>query len=293
MRLMATDDPTPPEWQAPPLATDAHFHVFGPAARFSTTSDLRYAMPETPLEDYLEMAKRFGFERFVFVQPSAYGRDNSCLLDALERVGTAVGRGIVDIDENAPEAELARMHALGVRGVRINVPPGQPADRAIYDAIVSRIERLAARCAELGWHLDFLTPGRLTDELLQTTLKTIPVDFTLGHFGLFQAKDGFQQPGFLHLLDALRGGNPHCWVKLSGVYRISDVAGYTDTAMMARAIVGAASNRVIWGSDWPHVQFEGISTAELFNVLGQWLPNDGLRQRALVENPAKLYGFDA
>ena len=127
---------------------------------------LRYAPPLAPLADYLALAQHLGIERFVFVQPSAYGRDNACMLDAMREVGIARCRGIVDVDENAPDALLAEMNALGVRGVRINVSPVKPPEPGFSETMRPRIERLDARCAELGWHLDFLTPGWLTEELL-------------------------------------------------------------------------------------------------------------------------------
>ncbi len=159
-----------PAFRAPPLACDAHFHVFGPAERYpygrGTAENLRYAPPLAPLSEFLETAALLGFERFVFVQPSAYGRDNACMLDAMGEVGIARCRGIVDVDENAPDALLAEMDGLGVRGVRINVSPVKPPAPGFSQTMRPRIERLDARCAELGWHLDFLAPGWLTEELL-------------------------------------------------------------------------------------------------------------------------------
>ena len=159
-----------PAFRAPPLSCDAHFHVFGPAERYpygsGTAEKLRYAPPLAPLSDFLELAALLGFERFVFVQPSAYGRDNACMLDAMREVGIARCRGIVDVDENAPDALLAEMDGIGVRGVRVNVSPVAPLAPGLSETMRPRIERLDARCAELGWHLDFLGPGWLTEELL-------------------------------------------------------------------------------------------------------------------------------
>src|ERR1700752_946003 len=120
--MHSTRDNIDPDFKAPPLACDAHFHVFGPAERYPYGPDLRSPPPLAPLEDMLALAKKLGIERFVFVQPSAYGRDNRCMLDAMAALGASC-RGIVDLDENAPDAELERLHALGVRGVRINVRP--------------------------------------------------------------------------------------------------------------------------------------------------------------------------
>ena len=172
-----------PDFQSPPAGCDCHFHVFGRAERYPFGSDLRYPPPLAPVEDYLRLAKKLGIERFVFVQPSAYGRDNRCMLDAMREVGTRNCRGIADIDENAPDADLTRLHALGVRGVRINVSPVQRYEAGLAAKVLPRVERLAARCAEIGWQLDFLTPGWLTAELMPA-LKKLKLDFTVAHFGL-------------------------------------------------------------------------------------------------------------
>ena len=159
-----------PDFKAPPLACDAHFHVFGPAERYPYGTDLRYPPPLAPLEDMLALARKLGIGRFVFVQPSAYGRDNRCMLDAMRAVGPHC-RGIVDVDENVADAELDRLNALGVRGVRINVPPVKPYEAGFAAKLLPRIERLDARLSEIGWQLDFLTPGWLTAELLPTLKK--------------------------------------------------------------------------------------------------------------------------
>src|SRR5713101_189403 len=281
-----------PDFKSPPLGCDCHFHVFGPAGRYPCNqADLRYVPPHAPIEDFLALAGKLRLERFVFVQPSAYGRDNRCMLDAMREVGAKKCRGIADIDENAPDAELARLHALGVRGVRINVPPVKPFEAGFAPKILPRIDRLAARCAEIGWQLDFLTPGWLTAELMPT-LKKLKLDFTVAHFGLFPARDGVQQPGFRQLLDLLREGERRCWVKLTGVYRMSLVDGFTDVAPMAHALIEAAPDRVIWGSDYPHLSFaDKVGSVALWNLLGQWAPDEATRRRILVENPEQLFKF--
>jgi len=282
-----------PDFKSPPGGCDAHFHVFGPAGRYPyNQADLRYAPPLAPVEAFLAIAKKLGTERFVFVQPSAYGRDNRCMLDAMRELGTNC-RGIVDIDENAPDAELERLHALGVRGVRINVPPVKPREAGFAAKLLPRIERLTGRCAEIGWQLDFLTPGWLTSELMPTFGK-LSLDFTIAHFGMFFAKDGVKQPGFQALLGLLRSGERHCWVKLTGVYRVSVAKGFADAAPMARALIEAAPDRLIWGSDYPHLSFaEEVGSIELWNLLGKWAPDPATRRRILVDNPQALFKFRA
>jgi predicted TIM-barrel fold metal-dependent hydrolase len=281
-----------PDFKSPSAGCDCHFHVFGPAGRFPyNQADLRYAPPVAPVEDFLALAKKLGIERFVFVQPSAYGRDNRCMLDAMRMIGTKNCRGIVDIDENAPDAELEHLHSLGVRGVRINVPPVKPHEAGFAAKLLPRIERLAGRCAEIGWQLDFLTPGWLTAELMPT-LRKLDVDFTIAHFGMFFAKDGVKQPGFQHLLELLRRDERHCWVKLTGVYRTSVAEGFADVAPMARALIETAPDRVVWGSDYPHLSFaDKVGSIELWNLLGKWAPDEATRRRILVDNPQRLFGF--
>jgi len=241
-----------PAFKAPPLACDSHFHVFGPAERYSYGSDIRYKPPLAPLEDFLALAGHLGMERYVFVQPSAYGRDNACMLDAMREVGGRC-RGIVDIDENAPDAEVERLNRAGVRGVRVNVNPIKPPEPGFSKSMLARIERLDARCAEIGWMLDFLTPGWLTQELIPV-MKKLKSRHTVAHMGMFLAKDGPKQVGFQQFLDCLRG-NERCWVKFTGIYRMSVAPGFADAAPMARALIDTVPDRIIWGSDYPHLSF--------------------------------------
>ena len=229
----------PARVRAPAGACDAHFHVFGPASQYSYGDDLRYAPPLAPLEDFLAHATSNGFERFVFVQPSAYGRDNTCMLDAMARISLPC-RGIVDVDESISEAELDRLHALGVRGVRLNVRPIKPFEAGFTQTLLPRIEQLDAKLADRGWQIDFLTPGWCTYELLPT-LRRLRCQHTVAHMGLFLGKDGPQQEGFKAFLDLLRNGPGRCWVKLTGVYRMSEVPGFTDADPIAQALIAAAA----------------------------------------------------
>jgi 2-pyrone-4,6-dicarboxylate lactonase len=269
---------------------DAHFHVFGPADAYPVGADLRYAPPLAEMNDYLAHVEPFGIDPFVFVQPSAYGRDNSCMLDTMRALDPALRRGIVDIDEDAPDALLSELDALGVCGVRINVSPIKPVAPGFSATMLPRINRLAARCREIGWHLDFLLPGWLTAELLPT-LRDLPVDFSLAHMGMNLAKDGVSTPGFQGLLDLLRNGRGHAWIKTTGAYRISQRPDYADIAPLARALFDAAPNRLLYGSDYPHLSFQQHDTGRLFALLAEWFPEPRDAERLLVDNPAELYGF--
>lgn len=287
---MAGEKGGDPEFRAMPGSCDCHLHVFGPAERYPYGRDLRYAPPLAPLGEYRALAGRLGLQRMVFVQPSAYGQDNICLLDAMRELGEPC-RGIVDVDEHISDADLSQMQALGVCGVRINVSPVKTPEAGLANALRPRIERWAARCAEIGWQMDFLLPGWLTHELMGS-LRRLPVDFTLAHMGMFLARDGVLQPGFQQLLDLLRHGEGRCWVKLTGVYRISLAPDFADAAPMARALIEAAADRIIWGSDYPHLSFaQRVGSTELFNLLGRWAPDMATRQQILVDNPQRLFKF--
>jgi predicted TIM-barrel fold metal-dependent hydrolase len=278
-----------PAFKAPALACDSHFHVFGRPGQYPYGSDIRYTPPHEPLEKFLGLARHLGIERYVFVQPSAYGRNNDCMLDAMRAVGIQKCRGIVDIAQDAPDAEFERLDKIGVRGIRINENPIKPFEPGYSKTMLSRIQALDARCAGIGWMLDFLTPGWLTLELLPVMRKLKSLH-TVAHMGMFLAKDGPKQAGFQQFVEYLRGGD-RCWVKFTGTYRMSVTPGFTDAAPMARALIETVPDRIIWGSDFPHLSFaDKVSSTELFNLLGQWA--DGpQRRKILVDNPQRLFGF--
>ena len=270
-------------------ACDTHFHVFGPAERYPARDPkLRYAPPYAPLDEYLGWAEKRGFERFVFVQPSAYARDNSCLLDAMRAIRHPC-RGIVDVDEDAPDRLLAEMHEVGVRGVRINVSPVHPPEAGLAGRLAPRIDRLEAHCAELGWQLDFLLPGWLTEEMLPR-LGELKVDFTLAHMGMFLAKHGPQQPGFKRMIEMLKSSRGYA--KLTGVYRMSKTRDFSDAKPMAQALIREVPDRLIWGSDYPHLSFaDQADSDELYALLEDWAPDAATRRKILSDTPARLFGF--
>ncbi len=236
------------------------------------------------------MLGALGLERAVLVQPSVYARDNTVLVDALARSGGRF-RGVAVVGPAVPDLELARLHARGVRGLRVNVVdvPGRlPGALPMAD-----LRALAARIAPLGWHLELLLH---VDEFpeLDRALAGFPVDVVLGHLGYMKTARGLDDPGFRALARLLRGGR--CWVKLTGPYRISAAPlPYADVVPFARALAEARADRLLWGSDWPHVMLKGAmpNDADLVDLLADWLPDEALRARVLVDNPAALYGFAA
>ena len=260
--------------------------------RYPYGTDIRYQPPYQPLEAYLKLARRIGFQRYVFVQPSAYGFDNSCMLDAMRELDPAIRRGIIDLDESKTnDKQLAELNTLGVRGIRVNISPVRKPEAGLADSMKPRIARLAKLSKEIGWHLDFLTPGWLVSELMPV-LRDLPIEFTVAHMGLFPAKDGPAQRGFQDLLKLVGDGSKRCWVKLTGIYRFSTAPGFTDVKPIAQALMQTAPDQLIWGSDFPHLSFhDRVGTIQLYNLLGEWAPDAAMRKRILVDNPARLFGF--
>jgi 2-pyrone-4,6-dicarboxylate lactonase len=288
---MDTHQDAVPAFESPQHACDAHFHVFGPAARYPYADGLRYKPPVAELSDYLGLAALLGMKRFVFVQPSAYGRDNSCMLDAMRQLDPSLRRAIVDVDEHIADEDLVNMNELGVRGIRINVSPVHPYEEGLLERMLPRIQRLDARCAELGWHLDFLLPGWLTQKMIPT-LGQLKVNHSLAHMGMFLGAQGPKQEGFVQLLDLLQNGPGKTWIKFTGTYRMATAPSFADALPMAQAILAVASDRVIWGSDYPHLSFaDKVGSVALFNLLKDWAPDASTRQKILQDNPSQLFGF--
>jgi 2-pyrone-4,6-dicarboxylate lactonase len=280
--------PRRPRLRVPPLACGCHAHILGPAHRYPYSPRRVYTPPDCLLPDYERVLGALGLERAVLVQPSVYGEDNAALLEALERGGGRF-RGVAVVAGDVADAELQRLHARGVRGVRANVVdvPG----RTPGALPLRELEALARRIAPLGWHLELLLH---VDEFprLERDLADFPVDLVLGHLGYTSTARGLGDPGFGALLRLVRPGR--CWVKLTGPYRISrEAPPYADVAPFARALAEARPDRLLWGSDWPHVMLKGTmpSDADLLDLLAAWLPDETMRREVLVGNPARLYGF--
>ena len=281
-----------PAFALPSGACDCHCHIFGPADEYRSIPLDGYALPVGSLESYLAMAASLGFERRVFVQPVMYGGDSACILDALRKVGSDSARGIGGVPEKSvAEATLAEWHALGLRGVRMNYTPYKPYEAGFAESILPDIEYTAGLVRELGWMLDVMTPAWLTRDLLPH-LDRMGVPFTLGHFGKFPAGEGVEHPDFQMLVSILRDGEGGCSVKLCAAYQVSDAPGFSDVAALAQALYEAAPDRVIWGTDWPHIRHEAYAdTATLLDHFGKWFPDNSVRRKILVDNPARLFGF--
>jgi predicted TIM-barrel fold metal-dependent hydrolase len=278
-----------PRFRAPAGACDAHFHVFGRPGEcpYASAEPLRYV----PLEDYLDLAKRLGFERFVFVQPSAYCRDNACMLDAMRRMDRAARRGIVDVDEDVPDATLAEMHCAR-RPRRADQrlagdaaqPWTGPYDAAAHppDRRPLRRTRLASRCPD----------PRLADRGAAPDTRHVALRIQHRPHRHVPRKDGPEQPGFRRFVEMLRTGGLRGWVKLTGAYRMAAGPDFADALPMARALIEAVPHRLIWGGDYPHLSFaDTVGSVQLFNLIADWAPDDATHALILTRNPAELFGF--
>ena len=279
-----------PSFQAPELACDAHFHIFGDPKRYTYEKELRYAPPLATADDYAVFRDLVGIQRMVMVQPSCFGKDNSCQLDAAAQFGLDRCRVIVDLEDDCPDQELARLHERGARGIRINVRPIEPLTAGLADRLLPRIHLWEGRCREIGWSLDFLFPDWLTTEMIPH-LDRLRVPFTIAHMGMNKGCNAVTSRGFQRLKDLAAHGEGLCWIKLTAPYRISTQPDYQDVVPMAQALLEAAPHRIVWGSDFPHASFTQHNTVQLFNLLERIAPDEALRREILVTNPAVLYGF--
>jgi predicted TIM-barrel fold metal-dependent hydrolase len=276
-------EPGRPRISAPPDAWDCHAHIFGPPEQYAFVPGRSYTPPEASIQNYQRMLGALGPGRAVIVQPSVYGTDNRCTYDAVAASGGR-WRGVAVVDARTNMHELRRLHDAGFRGVRFNL--------LFKGGLAMEIlEQVARLIAPLGWHVQLLLDGRDLVELAPR-LRALPVPFVVDHMGHMPAKLAPAHPGFATLLALVREGN--CWVKLSGPYRISARPyPYEDVAPIAKALVEASPEHMVWGSDWPHPSFQGAMPvdATLLDLLGEWVPEPLTRQRILTTNPAKLYDF--
>lgn len=281
--------PRAPKLELPPLSCDCHAHILGPASRYDYSPARIYTPPDCLLADYRHMLKTLGVERAVLVQPSVYGTDNTVMLEAMRAAGNRF-RGVAVVDDDIGDAELGELDQAGVRGVRVNIVDVK--DRKPGALPLVSLRKLAERIKPLGWHMEFLMH---VDEFpnLDRQLADFPVDTVYGHLGYMRTDKGPADPGFKALLRLMKTGR--AWVKLTGPYRITaQPLPYRDTIGFAHALLAANADRVVWGTDWPHVMLKGAmpNDGELCNVLADWVPDAALRRRVLVENAARLYGFD-
>lgn len=273
-----------PKLKAPANATDCHHHIYD--ARYPPDPTATLRPPDALVEDYRALQRRIGTTRHVLVQPSTYGVDNRCHLDALAAFGPTA-RMVAVVNDTVSNEELKRLHALGVRGIRFNLAQAGATTPEM-------LEPLSKRVNDLGWHIQINASAAKIMEIMPILEERVPAAIVFDHLAHIPQPDGVNHPLFAKVRALLEKGR--AWVKLSGAYADSKVGPptYADSSAVARAYAKAAPERCVWGSDWPHPteqQKQLPDDALLFDLLTDWVPDERVRHRVLVENPEKLYGF--
>ena len=273
---------SPPRLKAPAGTCDTHIHIYD--KRFPIAPTAKVLSPDALVPDYLAVRKRLGIERTVVVQPSAYGADNRCTMEAVAAIGPSA-RAVVVVEPSVTDAELDRLTKLGARGIRLFMLAGAPLPWEVF-------ETMSARVAPFGWHIVFQMDGRdLADR--ETMLRRLPSKVIIDHTGKFLEPVPLDHPGFRALLRLVDTGR--FWVKLAAPYETSKVGPphYDDVGKLAKVAAKAAPERMLWATNWPHPT-PGIvkpDDALMLDMLLDWIPDEAARKKALVDNPAELYGF--
>jgi 2-pyrone-4,6-dicarboxylate lactonase len=275
-----------PAYRPPANACDAHCHIFGPADRYPYAVDRSYTPPDAPLARFRELQAKLGLQRAVLVNASCHGSDNSVIVDAIAQSGGKY-RGVANSDDSFTTRTFESLHAAGFRGVRFNFVKhlgGMPD--------LGEFQRTLARIAPLGWHVDLhFDAGDLVEHA--ELIDSLPVPFIIDHMGRVPTRNGLDQAPFRMLLDLARN-NDRCWVKISGAERIaSDGPPFTAAVPFAQALIEAAPQRILWGTDWPHpnIARHMPNDGDLLDLIPLMMPDAATRQRILVDNPHRLYQF--
>ena len=295
----ASQPVTPVNFDVPPGACDCHTHIFGDPARFPFVPGRTYTPELASVDEVRALHRALHTSRVVIVQPSVYGTDNACTLDAVSQLSPAA-RGVAVIDDQTPESTLDEMSRAGIRGIRLNLETGGVTDPAVAR---QRFRRAVERIRGRRWHIQIFTRLSVIEGINDLVMEAaVPVVFD--HFGGAQASLGIEQAGCAALLNLVRTGN--AYVKISAPYLSSTQApDYPDVAQLARALVAANPERLLWATNWPHpdsvqvpgrkatdiAPFRRIDDGRVFNQLAVWVPDPAQRKTMLVENPARLYGF--
>jgi 2-pyrone-4,6-dicarboxylate lactonase len=281
-------NPRKPAIVLPKGAIDTHVHVF--EHRYPLSPARGYNPPDSTLADLKHLHATLGVARVVFTQPSVYGTDNSAILDGMKALNAETpnrARCVVAIDMDISDDELAALDKAGARGVRLNIDNkgGMPIG-------LNEIDKLEARIKPFGWHIEWLFPGKDILELMPV-FKAHKVPMSIAHFAYQPATAGVQAPGFQALLELVETGNT--WIKISGANRISatDLPPYDDVKPMAQALIGAAPERIMWGTDWPHPNkyVANPNDGDLVDAFGDWVGDETMRRKIMVDTPAAFYRF--
>ncbi|MDB5500811.1 MAG: hypothetical protein JWR89_713 [Tardiphaga sp.] len=286
-------------FEVPAGAVDCHTHIHGDPEKFPMFAGRVYTPESASPEEMVALHKALGIQRVVIVTPSVYGTDNSATLFGIKARGPDA-RGVAVIDDKTTESDLDAMHAAGIRGIRVNLATAGTNDPSIArQRVQSAIDRIKAR----GWHLQIYTNLPVIPAI-KDLAATSPVPLVFDHFGGAQAALGVEQPGFADLVELVKSGK--AYVKISGAYRASTLGpDYSDVVPLAKTLISANPDRIVWGTDWPHpdsvtppgkkptdlTPLLQIDDGRLLNQLAVWAPDAATRKKIMVENAVRLYGF--
>jgi predicted TIM-barrel fold metal-dependent hydrolase len=275
-----------PTFKCPPGTVDTHIHLFGPAEQYTWDPNTYYTARDATPEMNIALQDRLGFSNSVIVSGGAYGRNYTHLSDTLTRFPHRF-RGVALIPDDLGDAEFARLTGLGVRGMRLF-----SASRGGVLPTIS--EPIAAKAHAHGWHVQFYPHGADITEFADRLL-ALPNTIVLDHFASVKAELGLEQPGFRTLKRMLDSGK--VWIKLSGPMRCAPGDfPYAAVTPMARALVRHRPDRLVFGTDWPHVNMDGRNVpndGDLVDLIPEWIEDAAAQRQILVDNPRRLYGFPA
>jgi 2-pyrone-4,6-dicarboxylate lactonase len=271
-----------PRVKCPEGAVDCHIHLFGPAAQYPFSPASRYISADALPETNIRMQDILGLSLSVIVSGGGYGADYTHLAHTLERFPDRF-RGVALLPEEVSAQEIERLDSLGVRGARFVSPK--------HGGGLPQISpRIAALCHEIGWHVQAYPHGteilEISDQLL-----ALPNNLVLDHFAHIPAAGGADQPAVKRLFEMLDTGR--VWVKVSGPMRCAaEDPPYSSVTPIARALIDHAPERILWGSDWPHVNMNNRqmpNDGDLLDLLLEWAPDETVRNRILRDNPREIY----
>ena len=287
--------PTKRRFQLPAGSVDAHCHVFGPGDKFPYAPERKYTPCDASWQQLFALRDHLGFERNVIVQATCHGSDNSAMVDALKNA-QGKARGVATVKRSVSDAELQAMHAAGVRGVRFNF-----VKRLVDFTPKDELMEIAARIAPLGWHVVIYFEAVDLPELWYF-FTALPTTVVVDHMGRPDVSKPIDGPEFELFLKFMRQ-HPNVWSKVSCPERLSvtgpraldgEQAAYRDVVPFARKVVEEFSDRVLWGTDWPHPNLKDHMPDD--GLLVDFIPHIAttaqLQQKLLVDNPMRLYWKD-
>ena len=296
----AAQPATKVSFAVPDGACDCHVHIFGDPTRYPFFAGRVYTPETASVAEVRSFLAALHMDRVVVVQPSVYGTDNRCTVDAVRELGTRA-RGIAVIDANTPDTALDEMARAGIRGVRLNLTQAGISDPSVA---LHGFHLAAERARTRNWHIQLNTSLKVI-EAMSPDLAASPVPLVIDHFGGALAAAGVQQPGFAALVNLVKTGKAYVKISAAADLVSTQAPDYPDVVPLAKALVAANPQRVLWGSDWPHPDSRILPNRKntdiaplvqtddgrVLNLLPTWVADAAIRRVILVENPARLYGF--